>query len=78
MSRKYRTYTEEFKQEAIKLVTQEGYKIAEAARSWGFPRICWASGSGGRRAATRVHPQVHFPATSVRSWSVCVRRISGC
>jgi transposase len=37
MSRKYRTYTEEFKQEAIKLVTQQGYKIAEAARSLGIP-----------------------------------------
>lgn len=36
MSRKYRTYTEEFKQEAIKLVTQQGYKIAEAARSLGI------------------------------------------
>jgi transposase len=36
MRRKYRTYTEEFKQEAIKLVTQEGYKIAEAARSLGI------------------------------------------
>jgi transposase len=36
MSRKYRTYTEEFKQEAIKLVTQQGYKIGEAARSLGI------------------------------------------
>jgi len=37
MSGKYRTYTEEFKQEAIKLVTQQGYKIAEATRSLGIP-----------------------------------------
>jgi transposase len=36
MSRKYRTYTDEFKQEAIKLVTEQGYKIAEAARSLGI------------------------------------------
>ncbi len=36
MSRKYRTYTEEFKQEAIKLVSEQGYKIAEAARSLGI------------------------------------------
>jgi transposase len=37
MSRKYRTYTEEFKREAIKLVTEQGYAIAEAARSLGIP-----------------------------------------
>jgi transposase len=36
MSRKYRTYTEEFKRDAVKLVTQEGYKISEAARSLGI------------------------------------------
>jgi transposase len=36
MSRKYRTYTEEFKREAIKLVTEQGYAIAEAARSLGI------------------------------------------
>jgi len=36
MSRKYRTYTEEFRQEAIKLVTERGYQIAEAARSLGI------------------------------------------
>jgi len=31
--RKRRTYTEDFKQEAVALVTEQGYKIAEAARS---------------------------------------------
>ena len=36
MSRKYQTYTREFKEEAIKLVTERGYKIAEAARSLGI------------------------------------------
>jgi transposase len=36
MSRKYRTYTEEFKQGALKLVTEQGYAIAEAARSLGI------------------------------------------
>jgi transposase len=37
MSRKNQTYTEEFKREAIKLVTEQGYAIAEAARSLGIP-----------------------------------------
>jgi transposase len=35
MARKRRTYTPEFKAEAVKLVTQQGYSVAEAARSLG-------------------------------------------
>ena len=33
MARQRRTYTSEFKIEAVKLVTEKGYSIAEAARS---------------------------------------------
>ena len=33
MARKRRTYTPEFKAEAVKLVTERGYSVAEAARS---------------------------------------------
>jgi len=36
MARKRRTYTPEFKAEAVKLVTQQGYSVAEAARSLGI------------------------------------------
>src|SRR5262245_13756707 len=36
MARTRRTYTPEFKAEAVKLVTQQGYSIAEAARSLGL------------------------------------------
>lgn len=53
MSRKYRTYTEEFKAEAIKLVTQQGYQIAEAARSLGIPENLlgkWKRRSEGKGA----------------------------
>jgi transposase len=35
MARVRRTYTPEFKVEAIKLVTEQGYSVAEAARSLG-------------------------------------------
>ncbi len=28
-----RQYTEEFKREAVKLVTEQGYKVSEAARN---------------------------------------------
>jgi transposase-like protein len=33
MPRPRRTYTAEFKTEAVKLVTEQGYSVAEAARS---------------------------------------------
>jgi transposase len=36
MARTRRTYTPEFKAEAAKLVTEQGYSVAEAARSLGL------------------------------------------
>ena len=36
MSKKRRSYTREFKAEAVRLVTEEGYTMAEAARSLGI------------------------------------------
>ena len=36
MARSRRTYTPEFKSEAVKLVTEKGYSVAEAARSLGI------------------------------------------
>src|SRR5437660_3307574 len=36
MARPRRTYTAEFKTEAVKLVTEQGYSAAEAARSLGI------------------------------------------
>ena len=36
MARKRRTFTAEFKLEAVKLVTEQGYSLAEAARSLGI------------------------------------------
>jgi transposase len=36
MARARRTYTPEFKAEAVKLVTRQGYSVAEAARSLGI------------------------------------------
>jgi transposase len=35
MARTRRTYTPEFKTEAVKLVTEQGYSVAEAARTLG-------------------------------------------
>ena len=36
MANKRRTFTNEFKVEAVKLVTEQGYSVAEAARSLGL------------------------------------------
>src|SRR5437660_10990468 len=36
MARQRRTYTPEFKVEAVKLVAEQGYSVAEAARSLGL------------------------------------------
>ena len=36
MAKKRRTYTPEFKAEAVKLVSEQGYSLAEAARSLGI------------------------------------------
>ena len=36
MARQRRNYTREFKVEAVKLITEKGYSVAEAARSLGI------------------------------------------
>ncbi len=36
MGGKHRQYTAEFKAEAVKLVTEQGYRVSEAARSLGI------------------------------------------
>lgn len=33
VARKRRSYTEDFKRDAVALVTEQGYKVSEAARS---------------------------------------------
>lgn len=38
MARKQRTYTPEFKAEAVKLVTEQSYSFTEAARFLGIKR----------------------------------------
>ena len=35
MTRKRRTYTDEFKREAVQLVTDQGYSLSEASRNLG-------------------------------------------
>lgn len=50
MARKRRVYTPEFKAEAVTLVTEQGYSIAEAARSLGIHETLLRSWKQAREA----------------------------
>src|SRR4051812_42112309 len=50
MARKRRTYTSEFKAEAVKLVTDQGYSVAEAACSPGIHETLLRSWKQAREA----------------------------
>jgi transposase len=56
MAKKKKQYTQEFKESAVKLITEQGYKVAEAARNLGVNANVlgrWkreADGDGGHAA----------------------------
>src|SRR5438067_12392635 len=50
MARRRRTYTPEFKAEAVQLVTEQGYSVAEAARSLGIQDNLIRNGKQARDA----------------------------
>ena len=57
--RKRRQYTEDFKRDAVALVTEQGYKVSEAGRSLGIkPDLIrrWRQEFEQEAAGTRVHP----------------------
>lgn len=54
---KKRKYTEEFKQEAVKLVTKQGYAVSEAAWNLGLSRSMlgrWRRELSGEQAGERL------------------------
>jgi transposase len=57
MARSRRTYTPEFKNEAVRLVTEQGYAVAEAARSLGLHENLLRSG----KQALQAKGQDAFP-----------------
>src|SRR3989475_4928222 len=57
MARTRRTYTPEFKAEAVKLVTEQGYSLAEAARSLGVHATLLRSW----KQALQAHADQAFP-----------------
>jgi transposase len=54
-----RTYTQEFKIEAVKLITEQGYSILEAARNLGISDS--ALGKWKRTLENESSPQAAFP-----------------
>src|SRR5712692_1522600 len=63
MARTRRTYTPEFKAEAVKLVTEQGYSVAEAARSLGLRENLLRNG----RQALQEQSEHAFPGHGKRS-----------
>ena len=54
-----RTFTQEFKIEAVKLITEQGYSIVEAARNLGISDS--ALGKWQRALEMGINPQAAFP-----------------
>jgi len=42
--RTHKQYTKEFKEEAVSLILQQGYSVAQAAESLGIGQACYTSG----------------------------------
>ena len=50
-AKKRKRYSDEFKQDAVRLVVEEGYTIPAASRAVGFARRRCGAGSNGEPAA---------------------------
>jgi len=79
MARTRRTYTAEFKTEAVKLVTEQGYSVAEAARSLGLNENLIRNW----KQALQDQGDQAFPVTATslpksRSWPASAPRTSDC
>lgn len=59
--RVYKNYPKEFKEEAVALVTEQGYSVAEAAKSLG------ARAMTGRPKSKRLSKMVRYLTMSVQS-----------
>jgi transposase-like protein len=79
MARTRRTYTPEFKAEAVKLVTEQGYSVAEAARSLGvtenlirnWKRDLQGKGADAFPGRGKLGPTTRSCAASARRTSAC-------
>jgi len=70
MRSKRKHYTQEFKESAVKLVTEQGYKLTEASRSLGVNvsvlRRCKIAAGGGEKRNETGKPSADLQAELVR------------
>lgn len=83
MARKRRTYTSEFKAQAVRLVTEQGYSVAEAARSLGIHETLLRSWKQAletpwKPRVTRPFPAMVSSLLSRKSCAACGPRTSAC
>ena len=60
--RKNRTYTDEFKQEAVALVTEQGYSVSKAAASLGIKDqllYSWKAKFGAQKSGAVIDTTTH-------------------
>ncbi|MEZ5945056.1 MAG: transposase [Planctomycetaceae bacterium] len=71
-----RSFSEEFKRDAVSLVTEQGYSLAEAARSLGLHQNLirnWRLKFVSKKRSRRVSMKMKKPNSSD-----CVKRIASC
>ncbi len=71
-------YTRQFKEEAIKLVTEQGYKPAEAARKLGIPDSTygkWIEASGWVRPKDKLPEDSHLLQVQLRAVQARVKEL---
>ncbi len=77
MAKTRRTYTREFKIEAVKLITEQGYSVAEAARSLGVHETLLRSWKQALQAqGDQAFPGQGNPRPSRRSCAASAPRTS--
>jgi len=79
MARQRRSYTREFKVEAVKLITEKGYSVAEAARSLDIGETLlrsWKQASSSR--ARRPSPGTATSRRSRRNCAASAPRTNAC
>lgn len=72
-------YSRQFREEAMKLVTQQGYKPAEAARKLGIPDttfFTWLENSGWKKEdSVKLSDDPHVLKVQIRELQTQVKRL---
>ena len=72
-----RRYTDAFKAEAVRLVSESGRPVAQRAVNWASLTMCYTAGSVDRDRPTHRGQLPRLCARNVRSWRHSRARICG-